>query len=115
MSHPPHSAPTGTGDPNGRPDPAQGQPPEYRPMPTDGPEREVFPEGKTNPLAVAALIFGLTGCLSFFGLVLGVTSLRQIKRDRGKGRGFAIAGIVLGGVINGTAAILVAVSFIVGS
>lgn len=106
MTYPPHSAPPGTGD--------QGQP-AYQPMPVEGAEEERYPAGKMNPLAVAALIFGLTGCLSFFGLVLGVTSLRQIKRDNGKGRGFAIAGIVLGGVVNGTAAILVLVSFLVGS
>lgn len=66
---------------------------------------------KLNPLAVAGLVFGLTGCLSFLGIVFGITALRQIGQDGGRGRGLAIAGIVLGGIVNGTAAILIAISF----
>ncbi|WP_345439267.1 DUF4190 domain-containing protein [Actinoallomurus vinaceus] len=66
-------------------------------------------------LAVASFVFGLTGCLSLFGVILGISALRQIKRDGDRGRGFAITGIVLGGICNGTAAILVIASFAAGS
>jgi hypothetical protein len=67
--------------------------------------------GKMNPLAVAGLVFGLTGCLSLLGIVFGITALRQIGQDGGRGRGLAIAGIVLGAIANGTAAILIIISF----
>lgn len=50
---------------------------------------------KTNGLAVAAFATGLLGCLSVPGIVLGVISLVQIGRNGGRGRGFAVAGIVL--------------------
>lgn len=69
---------------------------------------------KMNPLAVAALIFGLTGCLSIAGVFMGVTALRQIKQDGGRGKPLAITGIVLGALVNGTAAILIIISFAVG-
>ncbi|MGH3658180.1 MAG: DUF4190 domain-containing protein [Micromonosporaceae bacterium] len=66
-------------------------------------------------LAVASLIFGLTGCLSIGGVILGISALREIKRDGSRGRGLAITGIVLGGLINGAAAILIILSFVFGS
>ncbi|WP_067806452.1 DUF4190 domain-containing protein [Actinomadura formosensis] len=50
---------------------------------------------KTNGLAVAAFVTGLLGCLGVLGIVLGAISLVQIGRNGGRGRGFAIAGIVL--------------------
>ncbi|WP_067454406.1 DUF4190 domain-containing protein [Actinomadura macra] len=50
---------------------------------------------KTNGLAIAAFITGLLGCLGVLGLILGVISLRQIGRNGGKGRGLAMAGIIL--------------------
>ncbi len=53
----------------------------------------------TNGLAVAALVSGVLGFLcvtAVAGVVLGVVALGQIKRTGRKGRGLAIAGIVLG-------------------
>lgn len=50
---------------------------------------------KTNGLAIAAFVTGLLGCLGVLGIILGAISLGQIGRNGGKGRGFAIAGIVL--------------------
>ncbi len=70
---------------------------------------------KMSGLAVASLIFGLTGCLSIGGVILGISALREIKRDGSRGRGLAITGIVLGGLINGAAAILIILSFVFGS
>jgi len=51
--------------------------------------------GRTNPLAIAALVTGLIGCISLVGAVLGVIALRQINQRGEKGKGMAIAGIVL--------------------
>ena len=90
-------------------------------MPTSGvhpygpPPAHLATGDKMSGLAVAAFIFGLTGCLSLFGLILGISALRQIKRNGERGRGFAIAGIVLGGICNGAAAILTIASFATGS
>jgi len=50
--------------------------------------------GKTNTLAVLALVFGILG--SVVGAILGHVALAQIKRTGDSGRGLAIAGIVLG-------------------
>lgn len=60
--------------------------------------------GKVAPMAVASFLFGLAGisCLFFFGgivaVVFGHIALKQIgeSRDASKGRGLAIAGLVLG-------------------
>jgi Domain of unknown function (DUF4190) len=57
-------------------------------------------QGGTNGLAIAAMICGICGfaCLvpGLVGIVLGIVSLPQIKRNGQSGRGMAIAGIVLG-------------------
>ncbi len=107
MTYPPSHSPSG--NPSETPDwESQGQP--YDAAPGQPPT-----SAKLSGYAVASLIFGLTGCLSLFGIILGVSALRQIKRDGERGRGLAIAGIVLGAVFNGTAAILTLISFIVSS
>jgi hypothetical protein len=72
-------------------------------------------QGQLNGLAVVSLIFGLTMCLSLFGVIFGIQALRQIKRNGDRGHGFAISGIVLGSIYNGGAAILTMVSFAFGS
>jgi hypothetical protein len=53
----------------------------------------------TNTLALLSLIFGLLFFIPFAPLVaiiLGIIALHQLKRIRQKGRGMAIAGIILG-------------------
>ncbi|MFC4053919.1 DUF4190 domain-containing protein [Actinomadura syzygii] len=50
---------------------------------------------KTSGLAIAAFVTGLLGCFGIVGLVLGFVALRNISRTGAKGRGLAIAGIVL--------------------
>jgi hypothetical protein len=50
---------------------------------------------RTNGLAVAAFVTGLLGCFGILGIILGAISLGQIGRNGGRGRGFAVAGIVL--------------------
>lgn len=54
--------------------------------------------GPTNSMAIAALVLGLSACLSPLGLIFGLVALSQIKASGGRqqGRGMAIAGVVLG-------------------
>ncbi|SFK92831.1 protein of unknown function [Streptosporangium canum] len=59
---------------------------------------------KTNGLAVASLVLGLTGFItcgftSLLAIVFGHVSLGQIKRDRTDGHGMALAGVVLGWIL----------------
>jgi peptidylprolyl isomerase len=69
---------------------------------------------QTNPEAIASLVLGLMWLLwigSIAALVLGYSSLRQIRRSNGAedGREFAIAGIVLGWIGVGILAVILAV------
>ncbi|GAA4212983.1 DUF4190 domain-containing protein [Actinocatenispora rupis] len=100
MTYPPQPASSGTSDPS------QGEQ-------TYGAPAEPVND-KINPMAVVSLVFGLTGCLSLFGIVAGVPALKQIKQDGGRGRALAITGIILGAAVNGTAAILIVLSFALG-
>lgn len=51
---------------------------------------------RTNGLAVAGFIVSIVG-VSVVGIVLSIIGLRQIKQRGDRGRGFAIAGLVLSG------------------
>lgn len=74
-----------------QPYPAYGQQQAFPP----GPPTHRSPSDKTNGLAVASLITGLIGCVSLVGLILGIIALGQIRKRGERGRGMAIAGIVL--------------------
>jgi hypothetical protein len=55
--------------------------------------------GGTNGLAIAGFVLGLLwlcGLGSLLGVIFGFVALSQIRRSNQSGRGFAIAGIVLG-------------------
>ncbi|WP_344271810.1 DUF4190 domain-containing protein [Actinomadura napierensis] len=65
------------------------------PMPVGPGYAAGSPQDKTNGVAIAAFVTGLLGCFGIVGAVLGVISLRQIGERGGKGRGLAVAGIVL--------------------
>lgn len=74
-----------------------GQPPYGYPAP---------PPRRTNGLAIAALVLGLTGFItcgftSILAVVFGHTALSQIRRDHTDGRGMAMAGTILGWVLTG--------------
>lgn len=76
------------------------QPPHYG-YPTTTP-----PARKTNGLAVASLVLGLTGFVtcgftSILAVVFGHVALSQIRRDHTDGRGMAIGGLVLGWILTG--------------
>ncbi|SPM29193.1 hypothetical protein MTAB308_2684, partial [Mycobacterium terramassiliense] len=58
----------------------------------------------TNGFAVASLVCSLFGwvCMfigAFLGIIFGFVALSQIKRTGQKGRGMAIAGIVIGAIV----------------
>jgi hypothetical protein len=62
------------------------------------------PQGAgTNDVAIASLVCSLFGWLCvigpILGLILGFLALGQIKRTGQRGRGMAIAGIVIGGLV----------------
>jgi len=75
--------------------------PGYQPGPPAGQGR------KNNTLAVASLVLGLVQLVGWFivlpglvtailAIVFGFVSINQIKRSGERGRGLAIAGVVLG-------------------
>lgn len=64
------------------------------------------PPTKTNGLAVASLVLGLTGFItcgltSILAVVFGHVALGQIRRDRTDGHGMALAGVILGWTLTG--------------
>lgn len=67
-----------------------------------GPPPGGFPGGgdsmppKTDGVSVASLVLSLLCCTGPIGLILGFVGLSRTKGGQRKGRGFAIAGIVLG-------------------
>lgn len=74
-----------------------------QPSPAYGQQQWVAPayagpqKSGTNGFAIAALVFGIIGgCL--LGIIFGIIALVQTSRTGQKGRGLAIAGIVLSGV-----------------
>ena len=76
------------------------------------------PKGGTNGWAIASLVTGIVGFVLMFlfplPLIFGYVALSQIKKDPSiGGRGFAVAGVVLGWIPVGFAllAILFVVSF----
>ena len=94
---------------HGQPPPGYGAPPGYGPPPpTYGPPGYHGPPGysygpqQTNGLAVAAFVVSLVACGigSILGLVFGYKAKAQIDASGGRegGRGFAVAGIVIGWV-----------------
>ncbi|APF33611.1 hypothetical protein MTS1_00666 [Microbacterium sp. TS-1] len=62
-----------------------------------------YPQQKTNTLAIVSMIASIVGFIwllpvigSIAGVIMGHISLSQIKRTNEKGRGMAIAGLIVG-------------------
>ncbi len=69
------------------------QPNPQQPDPQQGSQPST--EGKTNTMAILALIFGFL--FGILGIIFGIIALSQIKKDPSqKGKGLAIAGIIIG-------------------
>lgn len=62
---------------------------------------------KTDGVSVASFVLSLLCCTGLVGLILGFVGLSRTKGGKRKGRGFAIAGIVLG--LLGTIALVVTI------
>jgi hypothetical protein len=123
---PPEPPPSYPPPPPYQPPPA-GYPPQppYQPPPAGYPPQPPYqsgypgapfpggygaPQPRTNPMAIGSLVASILGVPLFFacftgaiaaiaGIVLGIVALNQIKQSGEQGRSFAIAGIVVGGVV----------------
>ena len=69
-----------------------------------------YPPQQTNGLAIASLVTSLT-CIWPVGLVLGIVSLVQISKRHDRGRGMAVAGVLLS-VLGMMFTMLVVIGFI---
>lgn len=67
---------------------------------------------KTDGISIAALVTSLLCCLAPVGVVLGIVGLSRTKGGQRKGRGFAIAGIVIGLLVSIGSAIAGAAIFV---
>jgi hypothetical protein len=106
----PPPAPPRSVDPPPPPPPAYGQPLYPYPPVAWGP--------KTNGMAIASMVLGIVwvwGITSILALIFGIIARRQIDESNGleTGRGFAIAGIVLG-IIGIVGAILWILLIVIG-
>ena len=66
----------------------------------------MYPQQRTSAAAVTSLIFGILGCLVVTGLIAvitGIIGISATKNPAVKGRGMAIAGLILGlvGMVGG--------------
>lgn len=72
-----------------------GQPPYGPPQPGYGAPQEPV---KTDGVSIASFVLSLLCCTGLIGLILGFVGLSRTKNGQRKGRGFAIAGVVLGAI-----------------
>jgi hypothetical protein len=68
--------------------------------------------GRTDGLAVAALVTGLL--LPPVGAVLGPVALRRLERSGRRGRGYAAAGTLIGGIVTALVVLVVALGLLLG-
>ncbi len=64
-------------------------------------ENQQEPKTKWNKLSITGFIFSIVsifglGLAGLIGFILGIVSLTQIKHSKEKGRGLAIAAIIIG-------------------
>lgn len=73
----------------------------YNPPPGGGfPGGPVNEPPKTDGVSIAALITSFLCCLAPIGVILGFVGLSRTKGGRRKGRGLAIAGIIIGIIVS---------------
>jgi uncharacterized protein DUF4190/putative regulator of septum formation len=84
--------------PGARPsDGAGGAGPEFPTGPEVPIRQQPEPPRKTSGFAIASLVFGIIGGI-LFSVIFGIVALRRIRTRNLKGRGLAIAGLVLSGL-----------------
>ncbi|MEU0837024.1 DUF4190 domain-containing protein [Streptomyces sp. NPDC005969] len=81
--------------PSNQPQPPR-QPPSYGPPAWPGPQ--MVPSSPVSGFAIASLVVSLI-CLAPLGLVFGIIALVRISRRGERGRGLAVAGIAVSGVV----------------
>jgi hypothetical protein len=91
----------------------------YPPPPPPGSSYPPPPQGVgTNGMAIASLVCSLFGWLCIIGpilgLIFGFIALNQIKETGQGGRGMAIAGIVVGGLLIAITTVLLILGAIFG-
>ena len=85
-----------------QPPPPYGQPPGYPPQgyPPPGYPPPGYPPARTSGSAVTSLIFGIVFCIPFvsglLALIFGIVGVRATRSPAVRGRGMAVAGLVLG-------------------
>jgi hypothetical protein len=105
MTEPPNQPQAGPGMP-GQP-PYPGPPPTMYPIP---PQEMIPQRPKTSAWAVAGFVFGLGGGV-VLAPIFSIIGLRRIKRLGQRGRGFAVAGLVLSGLWAALIAVLASLGF----
>jgi hypothetical protein len=101
--------PNAPGGPSYPPPGGPAYPPPYQAPPD-------YSTGKLSGLAVASLVLGITWIFwlgSILALVFGYMALSRMKRSPDRGRGLAIAGIVLGWI--GMVTLVISIAAIAGS
>lgn len=78
------------------------------------PAYQAAPQAPTNVLAVVAFVLSLLG-FNIIAIILGAVALSQVKRSGERGRGFAIAAIIIGAAAFIVIAILVVLGIIAGT
>lgn len=98
---PPPAPPYATPPQQGYPSAAQGYQPAGYPPPAYG--YGGYTQQKTNALSIVSMISSIVGFIwilpiigSIAGVIMGHISLTQIKRTGEKGRGMALAGLIVG-------------------
>ncbi|HEY5833884.1 DUF4190 domain-containing protein [Streptomyces sp.] len=71
------------------------------------------PQRGTNGFAIASLVTALT-CIPLFGVIFGIVALVQIGRRGDQGKGLAVAGLVINGVMTVLLALTVTVGLLGG-
>ena len=90
------------------PYPPQGGPAPYGYQPWGNGYSPYNSPAPVNGLAIAALVLGILCFLPLVGLVLGFFALAQIRRTGERGKGMAVAGMILSGI--GTAILALALA-----
>ncbi|MCX4964475.1 septum formation family protein [Streptomyces sp. NBC_00654] len=89
---------------------SQQPPPSYpRPPSPQGPYgswQQPVPQQPLSGLAVTSLVLSLLVCLAPLGLIAGIVALVRIPRNGRRGKGLAVAGVVVGAVVTALAAFL---------
>lgn len=92
--------------------PAYSQPPAYG----QNPYGQQSPQDKYNVLSIISLVTSLIG-ISLAGVITGHIGMSQIKKTGEKGRGLAIAGLVVGylGLAAGIIGTIIFIAIVVGA